>query len=75
MEIQLGDYFNSVYHPYLCAFRRGHGCQTILLKLIKDWRTAQDKIIILQQSLRIYLRHLTAFPMKFCLTNCQHMVF
>ena len=75
MEIQLGDYFNSVYHPYLCAFRRGHGCQTILLKLIKDWRTAQDKIIILQQSLRIYLRHLTAFPMKFCLTICQHMVF
>jgi hypothetical protein len=75
MEIQLGDYFNSVYHPYLCAFRRGHGCQTILLKLIEDWRTAQDKIIILQQSLWIYLRHLTAFAMKFCLTNCQHMVF
>ena len=43
MEIQLGDYFNSVFHPYLCAFRKGHGCQTILLKLIEDWRTALDK--------------------------------
>ena len=43
MEIQPGDYFNNIFHPYLCAFRKGHGCQTILLKLIEDWRTALDK--------------------------------
>ena len=43
MEIQLWDYFNSIFHPYLCVFRKGHGCQTTLLGLIEDWRTALDK--------------------------------
>jgi hypothetical protein len=27
----------------LCAFRRGHGCQTTLLRLLEDWREALDK--------------------------------
>jgi len=43
MEIQLGDYFNNIFHPYLCAFRKGYGCQITLLRLIEDWRIALDK--------------------------------
>jgi hypothetical protein len=27
----------------MCAFRRGHGCQTTLLRLLEDWREALDK--------------------------------
>ena len=27
----------------MCAFRRGHGCQTTLLRLLEDWRQALDK--------------------------------
>jgi hypothetical protein len=30
-------------YPYLCAFRRGHGCQTTLLRLLEDWRNALEK--------------------------------
>ena len=29
-ETQLNDFFDSIFSPYLCAFRRGHGCQTTL---------------------------------------------
>ena len=42
-EIQLNDFFYSIFNPYLCAFRRGHGCQTTLLRLPEDWRQALDK--------------------------------
>ena len=27
----------------MCAFRKGHGCQTVLLRLLEDWREALDK--------------------------------
>ena len=36
-------FFYSIFNPYLCAFRRGHGCQTTLLRLLEDWREALDK--------------------------------
>jgi hypothetical protein len=43
IEIQLADYFDKIFNPFLCAFKRGHGCQTTLLRLLKDWREALDK--------------------------------
>ena len=43
IEIQLADYFDKIFNPFSCAFRRGHGCQTTLLKLLEDWREALDK--------------------------------
>ena len=42
-EIQLTDYFDKIFNPFLCAFRRGHGCQTTLLRVLEDWREALDK--------------------------------
>ena len=42
-EQQLSDFFGNIFNPYLCAFGRGHGCQTILLMLLEDWRNALDK--------------------------------
>ena len=43
LEQQLSDFFENIFNPYLCAFRRGHGCQTTLLRLLEDWRNALDK--------------------------------
>ena len=40
---QLTDLFENIFHTFLCAFRKGHGCQTTLLRLLEDWRTALDK--------------------------------
>jgi hypothetical protein len=42
LEQQLSDFFENIFNPYLCAFRRGHGCQTTLLRLLEDWR---DKVL------------------------------
>jgi retron-type reverse transcriptase len=34
LEQQLSDFFENICNPYLCAFRRGPGCQTTLLRLL-----------------------------------------
>jgi hypothetical protein len=39
----LSDFFENIFNPYLCAFRRGHGCQKTLLRLLEDWRNSLDK--------------------------------
>lgn len=31
-----------MFDQFLCAFRRGHGCQTTLLRLLEDWKQALD---------------------------------
>ena len=43
LEKQFSDFFLNIFNPYLCAFRRGHGCQTTLLRLLEDWRNALEK--------------------------------
>ena len=40
---QLTDLFENIFHTFLCAFRKGHGCQTTLLRLLEDWKTVLDK--------------------------------
>jgi hypothetical protein len=29
----LSDFFDNIFDHFLCAFRKGHGCQTTLLKI------------------------------------------
>ena len=43
IEMQLADYFDKIFNPFLCALRRGHGCQTTRLGLLEDWRETLDK--------------------------------
>jgi hypothetical protein len=38
-EIQLSEYFDKIFNPFLCAFRPGHGCQTTLLGLLEEFKT------------------------------------
>ena len=40
---QLTNYFENIFHSFLCAFRTGHGCQTTLLELLEDRKSALDK--------------------------------
>ena len=42
MHNQLAEYFETVFNPFLTAFRKGFGCQTTLLPLIEDWKRALD---------------------------------
>ncbi|KAL4227059.1 hypothetical protein ACF0H5_015033 [Mactra antiquata] len=40
---QLTTYFDDIFNKFLCAFRKGHGCQTTLLRLLEDWKQALDR--------------------------------
>ena len=76
IEIQFADYFDKIFNPFLCAFRRGHGCQTTLLGLLEDWRETLDE----NQYVAAVLMDLSKafdcpYLMTYCLTNCQHMVY
>ena len=42
LAFQLQQFQDTIYHPYISAFRRGHSCQSVLLKLNEDWRSALD---------------------------------
>ena len=39
---QLSRYFDAIFDNFLCAFRKGHGCKTTLLRLLEDWKQALD---------------------------------
>ena len=43
IEVQLVQYFDNIFNPFLAAFRSGFGCQSTLLRVIEDWKTALDK--------------------------------
>lgn len=40
---QIVEFFDSHFHTFLSAFRKGYGCQTALLKVIEDWKKALDQ--------------------------------
>ncbi len=43
MNDQLSDYFNHILSTLISAFRNNYSCQSILLKMIEDWKSALDK--------------------------------
>ena len=43
MVEQLSEFFLNIFDNFLCAFRKGYGCQTTLLRLLEDWKQALDK--------------------------------
>jgi hypothetical protein len=42
MSDQLQDYFATIFAPFLSAFRKTYGCQSLLVRLVEDWRNALD---------------------------------
>ena len=43
IHCQLVEFFNHHFNDYLSAFRPGYGCQTVLLKVLEDWKRALDE--------------------------------
>ena len=42
IESQLVEYFESHFHIFLSAFRKGYGYQTTLLEVIENWKKALE---------------------------------
>lgn len=39
---QVTCYFDSLFTPFLSAYRKGYGCHDLLLKFVEDWRSCLD---------------------------------
>ncbi len=39
---QLTEYFNDIFDPMLCAYRKKYGTEHVLIKLIDSWKYAVD---------------------------------
>jgi hypothetical protein len=39
---QVYEYMAPLFHSYLTGFRKGHGCQDILIRMTEDWRESLD---------------------------------
>ena len=76
LEEQLSAYFENLFHPYLSTFRKGYSCQSVLLAISEEWRSALNKVdhdaVILMDlskafdclpSLRINSRHMAFLKM------------
>ena len=46
LSSQLSEYFDKMFDDFLCAFQKGHVCQTTLLRLLEDWKSALDNRFI-----------------------------
>ena len=57
---QITEHFNTIFNPFLAAFRAGYGCQTTLLRVIEDWKEALDenKYIAAMVALTGFMRYL-----------------
>ena len=40
---QLSIFLETVYNPFTAAFRKQHSCQSVLIKIIEDWKQALDQ--------------------------------
>ena len=43
MNNQLTEYFVTILIKLLCAFRKGYSCQSLLVKMVDEWKVALDK--------------------------------
>ena len=46
MNNQLTEYFVTILNKLLCAFRKRYSCQSLLVKMVDEWKVALDKVCI-----------------------------
>ena len=43
IHMQMTEHFESIFHDYMFAYRKFHGCPSALLTLTEDWRAELEK--------------------------------
>ena len=43
ISLQIYEFMKPLLHKYLSGFRKGYGCQDVLIRMTEDWRQALDK--------------------------------
>ena len=42
-HMQMSDHFEPIFHKYMFAYRKFHGCSTALLTLTEQWKEELDR--------------------------------
>lgn len=42
LSVQIEDFYQGLLSDFVSAYRKGHSCETALLKLTEDWRACRD---------------------------------
>ena len=71
---QISSFFLKIFSKILSGFRKRYSCQTTLLRMIQDWKTALDNGNLLDQLQLISAKLLTVCPMGYLWPNSMHMV-
>ena len=64
MADQLTDYLNHIFDNFLSAFRKTYGCQSLLLRIVEDWRHALDNKHIVGAILTDFSKAFDSLPHK-----------
>ncbi len=43
LDAQLEEFFDNILSIFLSAFHKNYSCQSVLIKMIEDWKMALDK--------------------------------
>ena len=43
MNDQLREYFVNIFEDLLCAYRKNYSCQSVLVKMVDDWKVLLDR--------------------------------
>ena len=43
LSVQIQDFYQGVLSDFVSAYRKGHSCETALLKLTEDWGACRDR--------------------------------
>ena len=71
MADQLTDYFNHIFDNFLSAFRKTYGCQSLLLRIVEDWRHAVDNKHIIGAILTDLSKAFDCLPHKLLLEKTK----
>ena len=71
---QLYDHFVNIFDKLLSAFRKGYSCQSLLIKLVDDWKTALDQGMTVGTVFMDKKKHSIVFHMVCLWQKCVPMV-
>ena len=66
---QLLQHFITIFNDFLSAYRKGYSCQSLLVKVIDDWKSLLITTTSSGLHLWICLKHLTACPILYWFRN------
>ena len=68
---QLSSHFEKIFSHLLSAFRSGYGCQSVLIKILEDWRQALDNNLYVASILMDLSKAFDCLPHDLLLTKLK----